>query len=67
VARSSCQFGGDGYTPFKKGRKVKRGELVPLRFLIFAAKVHEQLKTEKLVYKRIIWGIMARDDRFFIL
>lgn len=38
---TSCQFGGDGYTPFKKGRKVKRGELVPVRFLIFASKVQK--------------------------
>lgn len=44
VDLTSCQFGGDGYTPFKKGRKVKRGELVPIRFLVFAAKVYDLLK-----------------------
>lgn len=41
---TSCQFGGDGYTPFKKGRKVRRGKLVPLRFLIFAARVYEEIQ-----------------------
>lgn len=44
VDLTSCQFGGDGYTPFKKGRKVKRNGLVPLRFLVFAAKVYDHLK-----------------------
>ena len=44
VDLTSCQFGGDGYTPFKKGRKVKRGELIPLRFLLFASQVYEVLK-----------------------
>lgn len=46
VDLTSCQFGGDGFTPFKKGRKVKRGELVPIRFLLFAAKVYEIIKGE---------------------
>jgi hypothetical protein len=41
---TSCQFGGDGFTPLKKGRKVReRTGLTPLRFLLFAKKVMEQL------------------------
>lgn len=43
---TSCQFGGDGLTPFKKGRKVKRGDLVPIRFLLFAAKVYKIVNGE---------------------
>lgn len=40
---TSCQFGGDGYTPLQKGRKVKRKGLTNPRFLLFAAKVRENL------------------------
>jgi hypothetical protein len=40
---TSCQFGGDGFTPFKKGRKVKRQETTNLRFLLFAQRVMENL------------------------
>lgn len=41
---TSCQFGGDGFTPLKKGRKVReRTGFTPLRFLLFAKKVMEQL------------------------
>lgn len=40
---TSCQFGGDGFTPLKKGRKVIRKGLTPLRFLLFANRVKEKL------------------------
>lgn len=44
VDLTSCQYGGDGFTPFKKGRKVRdRKGLVHPRFLIFIARVHEEL------------------------
>jgi hypothetical protein len=43
VDLTSCQFGGDGFTPFKKGRKVIRKGLTPLRFLLFAARVRNEL------------------------
>jgi hypothetical protein len=40
---TSCQFGGDGFTPFKKGRKVNRKGPINPRFLIFAQKVSKNL------------------------
>jgi hypothetical protein len=43
---TSCQYGGDGFTPLAKGRKVKRkgkDELTNLRYLLFAKKVMERL------------------------
>ena len=41
---TSCQFGGDGFTPLKKGRKVReRKGLTPIRFLIFAMRVKNYL------------------------
>lgn len=41
---TSCQCGGDGFTPLKKGRKVKeRKGLTNLRFLLFAKRVMENL------------------------
>ena len=43
VDLTSCQFGGDGFTPFKKGRKVKRGETINPRFILFAQLVKEKL------------------------
>lgn len=43
VDLTSCQFGGDGFSPFKKGRKVKPRKLVASRFLIFIALVKENL------------------------
>jgi hypothetical protein len=43
VDLTSCQFGGDGYTPFKKGRKVKRKGLTDIRFLMFAQRVKDNL------------------------
>jgi len=43
VDLTSCQFGGDGFTPFKKGRRVKERVLVPLRFLLFCERVREKL------------------------
>lgn len=38
---TSCQFGGDGFKPLKKGRKVpkKEGELTNPKFLLFAERV----------------------------
>ena len=47
VDLTSCQFGGDGYTPLKKGRKVKKGDddLVHPMFLVFTMRVMEELKT----------------------
>ena len=39
VDLTSCQFGGDGFTPLKKGRKVIRKGLTNIRFLFFAEKV----------------------------
>jgi len=44
VDLTSCQFGGDGFTPLRKGRKVKKRELVSPRFLIFAAMVLEKIR-----------------------
>jgi hypothetical protein len=41
---TSCQFGGDGLTPFKKGRKVPVRERTNPRFLVFAARVLAELK-----------------------
>jgi hypothetical protein len=46
VDLTSCQFGGDGFTPFKKGRKVKRRKLTNLRFLLFAQRVLENLRVD---------------------
>lgn len=44
VDLTSCQYGGDGFTPFKKGRKVRdRKGLVHPRFLIFIARVQQEL------------------------
>jgi hypothetical protein len=43
VDLTSCQFGGDGFTPFRKGRKVNRKGPTNLRFLAFAQKVMENL------------------------
>lgn len=43
---TSCQFGGDGYNPLLKGRKVKRGKLVNLRFLQFAELVRQKLGSQ---------------------
>jgi hypothetical protein len=44
VDLTSCQFGGDGYTPLKKGRKVKpRTGPLPIRFIVFADKVNKDL------------------------
>lgn len=43
---TSCQFGGDGFTPFKKGRKVTRKGLTNPRFLLFAQRVLEILNEE---------------------
>jgi len=41
---TSCQFGGDGFNPLRKGRKVRdRNGLVPLRYLLFARKVMDNL------------------------
>lgn len=41
---TSCQFGGDGFTPLRKGRKVReRKGLTPIRFLIFAKRVMNYL------------------------
>lgn len=46
VDLTSCQFGGDGYTPFKKGKKVKRKEeLTHLGFIAFAVLVKDKLKS----------------------
>lgn len=39
VDLTSCQFGGDGFTPFKKGRKVKERRRVHPRFLLFMMRV----------------------------
>lgn len=47
VDLTSCQFGGDGYTPLKKGRKVKRGELVNPRFLLFAEMVRRAISNKE--------------------
>ena len=44
VDLTSCQFGGDGFTPLKKGRKVARKEEVTHpRFLAFAMLVKDEL------------------------
>jgi len=44
VDLTSCQFGGDGYTPLKKGRKVKpRTGPIPMRFTLFADRVKKEL------------------------
>ena len=43
VDLTSCQFGGDGLKPLKKGRKIKPPKLVNPRFLMFAMKVLRQL------------------------
>lgn len=43
VDLTSCQFGGDGFTPFKKGRKVNRKGPTALRFLMFAERVMKNL------------------------
>lgn len=42
---TSCQYGGDGFTPLRKGRKVHRSEFAPtnLRYLLFAQRVMESL------------------------
>jgi hypothetical protein len=41
---TSCQFGGDGFTLLKRGRKVKpRTGPTPPRFLLFAERVREFL------------------------
>ncbi len=41
---TSCQFGGDGFLPLKKGRRVKeRKGLTPLRFLLFAMRFRDEL------------------------
>jgi hypothetical protein len=44
VDLTSCQFGGDGYTPLVKGRKVKPRMSVQPRFLQFADLVRSKLK-----------------------
>lgn len=41
VDLTSCQFGGDGLTPLKRGRRVRVRKLTPLRFLLFASRVLE--------------------------
>lgn len=41
---TSCQFGGDGIKPLRKGRKVDRPELIDPRYLDFATKVMGKLK-----------------------
>ena len=46
VDLTSCQFGGDGYTALKKGRKVKSRDSMHPRFLQFADLVRRKL-TEK--------------------
>lgn len=46
VDLTSCQFGGDGYTPLVKGRKVKPRSLVHPRFLLFAELVRRKLKED---------------------
>lgn len=43
VDLTSCQFGGDGFTPLKKGRKVKPRKLVAPRFLIFISMMKDYL------------------------
>ena len=44
---TSCQFGGDGYTPLAKGTVVKEPKLSPNlvapQFLLFAMRVKEEL------------------------
>lgn len=44
VDLTSCQFGGDGFTPLSKGRKVRKPELLDPRLLGFAAAVLQHLK-----------------------
>ncbi len=44
VDLTSCQFGGDGFTPLKKGRKVKTPKLTNIRFLMFAERVSKALR-----------------------
>ena len=45
---TSCQFGGDGFTPFKRGRKVReRKGPTALRFLLFAQRVVNEYKVIK--------------------
>jgi hypothetical protein len=44
VDLTSCQFGGDGLTPFKKGRKAPVPKRVNPRFLVFAALVLEEIQ-----------------------
>lgn len=41
---TSCQFGGDGWTPLKKGRKAKVPKRVNTRFILFAMRVEERIK-----------------------
>jgi len=40
---TSCQFGGDGFTPLMKGRKIKTRKHTNPRFLVFAMRVWENL------------------------
>lgn len=46
VDLTSCQFGGDGFTPLKKGRRVHRkdGETANVKFILFAERVKRQLR-----------------------
>ena len=47
VDLTSCQFGGDGFTPHKRGRRITRlGERVPIPHLVFASAVYKQLRHE---------------------
>lgn len=47
VDLTSCQFGGNGMTPLKKGRKVKPRKLTAMRFLVFADKVRVAMGEEE--------------------
>jgi len=45
VDLTSCQFGGDGFTPLVKGRKIKRiPELTPIPYMIVYGKILEHLQ-----------------------
>lgn len=47
VDLTSCQFGGDGFTPFKRGRKIKLPALTDPRCLLFAKAVIMQLESKQ--------------------
>lgn len=56
---TSCQFGGDGYFPLKKGRKVNRKGPVHPRFLLFANRVYKKLKTPKVGLELIMDEVIS--------